>query len=67
MGTPRWTVRSQPSATDRAATAAAKAREWTQRRDAAIRAAVADGVSLRTVAATTGLSHNAVWKIARRS
>lgn len=46
--------------------AAVKAREWTLRRDAAIRDALAAGVSLRVLAATTGLSHTAVAKIGAR-
>lgn len=50
-----------------AARAAAKVREWTQRRDSAIGAAVAAGASLRTVAQATGLSHSAVAKIAART
>lgn len=50
-----------------AAHAAQKAREWTQRRDAAIRRALAEGVSLRVLAAATGLSHTAVAKIGKRT
>lgn len=46
--------------------AAQKAREWTERRDKRIRAAVAAGASLRTVGAAAGLSHAAVAKIAKR-
>jgi hypothetical protein len=46
--------------------AAVKAREWTERRDRRIRAAVAAGGSLRAVAEAAGLSHTAVSKIAKR-
>ncbi len=55
-----------PTSVTEAAHAAAKAREWAERRDSAIRAAVAAGVSLRVVAEATGLSHAGVAKIARR-
>lgn len=48
------------------ASAAQKAREWTERRDRRIRSAVAAGSSLRTVGEAAGLSHTAVAKIARR-
>lgn len=47
--------------------AADEAREWTKRRDEAIRAALAAGVSLRVLAAATGLSHTAVAKIGKRT
>lgn len=43
--------------------AARKAREWTERRDALIRA---DTRSLRDIAADAGLSHTAIAKIRAR-
>ena len=46
--------------------AAQKVREWTERRNEAIRAALASGKSSREVAADAGLSHVAVQKIAKR-
>lgn len=45
---------------------AAKAREWVELRDQAIRAAVNDGATLRAVGDAAGLSHTAVAKIVRR-
>lgn len=46
--------------------AAAKARGWTARRDALIRAGRNEGQSLRALAAEAGLSHTAVAKILAR-
>lgn len=48
------------------ANAASKAREWTERRDALIREARADGASLRAIAVQAGLSHTAIAKIVAR-
>ena len=45
---------------------ASKSREWTVRRDEAIRAAVAAGHSLGKVAEHAGLSKSAIAKIANR-
>lgn len=45
-------------------TAGDKVAEWTEKRDAAIRQAVAEGGSLREVAALVGISHMAVKYIA---
>jgi DNA-binding MarR family transcriptional regulator len=50
-----------------AAAEARKAREWTARRNRAIRAAyVEGGASLREIGEATGLSHEAVRKILDR-
>lgn len=49
-----------------AANAADKAREWTAKRDDAIRAALAAGHSSREVAVACGLSHVGVQKVGRR-
>jgi hypothetical protein len=46
--------------------AAAKAVEWTETRNAAIREARAGGASLRSIAEAAGLSHTAVAKIVGR-
>lgn len=52
----------------RAVSAAAdKARDWTARRDRAIRAALDAGISARQVAKAAGLTGPGVAKIARRS
>lgn len=48
------------------AAAAEKAREWTARRDNAVRAALAAGVSLRAVASACGMAHNAIVRIRDR-
>lgn len=48
------------------ATAGAKAAEWTARRDALIRQAVAEGGTLREVGALAGLSHTAIKLICQR-
>jgi len=48
-----------------ASVAATKAKDWTQQRDDAIRAARTSH-SLRAIAEAVGLSHAAVDKIARR-
>ena len=45
---------------------AARAREHTIARDEAIRQAVAEGFSLRTIAETAEMSHSAIAKIAGR-
>lgn len=47
-------------------TAAHKAREWTERRDALIRSARKTGRSLRDIAEEAGISHTAVAKILSR-
>ena len=44
-----------------------KTREWTDKRDAAICAAHAEGMSLRDIADAVGLSHTGVAKIVRRN
>jgi lambda repressor-like predicted transcriptional regulator len=49
------------------ADAAAKSREWTERRNALIVQAHKDGASLRKLADLTGLSHTAIAKIVKRS
>ena len=46
--------------------AAEKQREWTERRNTAIREAVAAGGSYREVATAVDLSHAAVAKIVKR-
>ena len=48
------------------ANAAKKANEWTEKRDALIRTAHADGLSLRAIAAQAGLTHAGVAKIVNR-
>lgn len=52
---------------DPIAAAAAKVREWTDKRDALIRQARSDGASLRELAAVTGLSHGTIDNICRRA
>jgi hypothetical protein len=44
-------------------TASVKVREWTERRNAALRSARADGASLRALAAQSGLSVEGVRRI----
>ena len=44
----------------------AKQREWTDKRDAAIVEAHADGLSLRQIADAVGLSHTGVRRIVER-
>ena len=51
---------------DQVRRSAAKQREWTDRRDEAIRAALAADRSLREVAEAAGLSASGVRKIANR-
>jgi len=48
------------------ANAAAKAREWTVRRDELIRAQLRRGVTLRAIAEVVDLSHTAIMKIGKR-
>ena len=43
-----------------------KQREWTVKRDDAIRAAHADGLSLRVIAEAVGLSHMGVRRIVQQ-
>lgn len=46
--------------------AAKKAAEWTERRNALIRQARAEGSTLRGIGRATGLSHTAIAKILAR-
>jgi len=48
------------------AIAARKAREWTERRNALIRQAHAEGESFRSIAERVGLTHTAIKKIVDR-
>lgn len=70
MGETMTTVHEMPvdpAHARKLASAAAKAREWTETRDRLIVEAVAAGGSLREVAETVGLSHTAVAKIVRKA
>jgi lambda repressor-like predicted transcriptional regulator len=47
--------------------AAKKAAEWTTKRDALIRQAHADGLSLRDIAVQAGMTHSGVAKVLKRA
>lgn len=59
-------VPTKPTTARALSTAAAKAADWTSRRDVLIRQAVAEGGTLREVGALAGLSHTAVALICRK-
>lgn len=53
--------------TDELALCSEQLGKWTAKRDAAIRQAHEEGLSLRAIATAVGLSHAGVAKIVRRS